>query len=226
MKKYKRTKNASVIVLLSGGIDSSACVQYYLKNGFSTSAIFIYYEQLPVKMEESSAKKICSYYNINLNTIRVNGPKYCKKVEIKGRNAIFVLLALMFYSKHVGIISLGIHSGTPYYDCTENFSNDIKNILNGYSNGQIRFEAPFLKWNKNKPNLCASVSSLATLCSNSVAICFCFIIHNIMVVRSNAPTSIVIPSKISSARPVNPPAILLNTSAPIMLAIMPPIHPQ
>ena len=148
MKKCKITKNTSVIVLLSGGIDSTACVQYYLKNGFSTSAIFIDYEQLPVKMEESSAKKICSYYNINLNTIRVNGPEYCKKVEIKGRNAIFVLLALMFYPKHVGIISLGIHSGTPYYDCTENFSNDIKNILNGYSNGKIRFDAPFLKWNK------------------------------------------------------------------------------
>lgn len=148
MKKCKRTKNASVIVLLSGGIDSSACVQYYLKNGFSTSAVFIDYEQLPVKMEESSAKKICSYYNIHLSTIRVNGPEYCKKVEIKGRNAIFVLLALMFYPKHVGIISLGIHSGTPYYDCTENFSNDIKNILNGYSNGKIRFDAPFLKWNK------------------------------------------------------------------------------
>ena len=148
MKKYKITKNTSVIVLLSGGIDSTACVQYYLKNGFSTSAVFIDYEQLPVKMEESSVKKICSYYNINLNIIRVNGPEYCKKVEIKGRNAIFVLLALMFYPKHVGIISLGIHSGTPYYDCTENFSNDIKNILNGYSNGKIRFEAPFLKWNK------------------------------------------------------------------------------
>jgi len=148
MKKYKRTKNTSVIVLLSGGIDSSACVQYYLKNGFSTSAVFIDYEQLPVKMEESSAKKICSYYNIHLSTIRVNGPEYCKKVEIKGRNAIFVLLALMFYPKHVGIISLGIHSGTPYYDCSENFSNDIRNILNGYSNGKIRFDAPFLKWNK------------------------------------------------------------------------------
>ncbi len=148
MKKFKIIKNTSVIVLLSGGIDSTACVQYYLKNGFSTSAIFIDYEQLPVKMEEYSAKKICSYYNIHLNTIRVNGPEYCKKVEIKGRNAIFVLLALMFYPKHVGIISLGIHSGTPYYDCTENFSNDIKNILNGYSNGKIRFEAPFLKWNK------------------------------------------------------------------------------
>lgn len=148
MKKRKITKKTSVIVLLSGGIDSSACVQYYLKNSFSTSAVFIDYEQLPVKMEESSAKKICSYYNIHLSIIRVNGPEYCKKVEIKGRNAIFVLLALMFYPKHVGIISLGIHSGTPYYDCTENFSNDIKNILNGYSNGKIRFDAPFLKWNK------------------------------------------------------------------------------
>ena len=47
-----------------------------------------------------------------------------------------------------GIIALGIHKGTPYYDCTEKFVKDINRILEGYTDGRVIFEAPFIKWNK------------------------------------------------------------------------------
>ena len=146
--KYQKIKDVCIIVLLSGGIDSTACIHYYLSQGFNTTGVFIDYGQLPVKREESSAKQIASYYDIKLDIVRFNCPKYYQYGEIKGRNAIFILTALLFYPKHIGIISLGIHSGTPYYDCTEIFATDMQNLLNGYTNGKIKFEAPFLEWNK------------------------------------------------------------------------------
>jgi len=147
-KPHKKIKDVSCIVLLSGGIDSTACVHYYLNQRFNTGALFVDYGQLPIKREEQSAKQIASYYDIKLDIVRLHPTKYHEYGETKGRNAFFILTALLFYPKHVGIISLGIHSGTPYYDCSESFVKDISKILNGYTDGRVNLDAPFLKWNK------------------------------------------------------------------------------
>ena len=47
-----------------------------------------------------------------------------------------------------GLISMGIHSGTNYYDCSEAFLREINRILEGYSDGRVVLAAPFLKWDK------------------------------------------------------------------------------
>ena len=148
LTEQRKSKDVSIIVLLSGGIDSAACVHYYLSQGFNTTGLFIDYGQLPAEREKSSAKQVASYYDIKLDIVGFSGRKYYQCGEIKGRNAIFILTALLLYPTLVGIISLGIHSGTPYYDCTETFVKDMKNVLNGYMDGKVRFDAPFLKWNK------------------------------------------------------------------------------
>jgi len=136
------------IVLLSGGIDSTACIHYYLTQGFNTNAVFIDYGQITFEKELESAKKIAAHYKINLDIIILRNSTKFSQGEIKGRNAFLIFSVLLNYPNFQGILSLGIHSGTPYYDCSKNFINDITEILNGYTNGEIILDTPFLTWDK------------------------------------------------------------------------------
>ena len=56
-----------VLVLLSGGIDSSACLVFYLTQGFSVSALFVDYGQVSKGREESAASAMCAHYGVPLN---------------------------------------------------------------------------------------------------------------------------------------------------------------
>ena len=136
------------IVLLSGGIDSTACIYYYLSQGFNVKSIFFDYGQIAKEKELISAKNVAAHYKIELNHYVFSLPKTFFQGEIKGRNAFFVFTTLLYNPQFQGIISLGIHSGVPYYDCSESFAEEIKKILDGYTNGQVVMDAPFLKWDK------------------------------------------------------------------------------
>lgn len=135
------------MVLLSGGIDSTACIHYYLNQGFYVESIFIDYGQMARKKEFESAKNIASYYRIKLDHYEFSA-QILNQDEIKGRNAFLVLSTLVTHPEFNGILSLGIHSGVAYYDCSESFIKDINKILEGYTGGRIMLDAPFLRWNK------------------------------------------------------------------------------
>lgn len=47
-----------------------------------------------------------------------------------------------------GRLSLGIHAGTPYYDCSSSFLTDVQRLLDGYFGGTVRVEAPFVEFTK------------------------------------------------------------------------------
>lgn len=137
-----------VVVLLSGGIDSTACINYYLNQGFDVKAAFIDYGQISSKKEFQSAKNIAEYYKISLDRFIFKNSRIYSEGEIKGRNAFFILAVILKYSEFSGIISLGIHSDVHYYDCSKNFLKDIKRLLDGYTDGGVALDAPFLKWDK------------------------------------------------------------------------------
>ncbi|EKF85855.1 7-cyano-7-deazaguanine synthase [Methanobacterium formicicum] len=140
------TKN--VLVLFSGGIDSTACINYYLKLGFDVKAVFIDYGQITSKKEFQSAKNIAEYYKISLDNFIFKNSKIFSQGEIKGRNAFFIFALLLNHAEFSGILSLGIHSSVYYYDCSEKFLKDIQKVLDGYTDGRIVLDAPFLKWDK------------------------------------------------------------------------------
>jgi len=143
-----KERNTSCLVLLSGGIDSAACICYYLIHGFHIKGVFIDYGQIARKKELTSANNIASYYGIELDHHMFSTSQILSQGEIKGRNAFLVLATLLTYPMFRGIISLGIHSGVPYYDCSEPFVKQINKILDGYAGGQVILDVPFLKWNK------------------------------------------------------------------------------
>lgn len=138
----------SVIVLFSGGIDSAACICYYLSQKFKVIPVYINYGQKSYLMEITSAKKIASFYNLDLKElIFVNGCSY-EKGEIQARNAFFLISTALSFPGYTGIISLGIHSGTRYYDCSVSFITDMVRIFDGYFDGRVKIDAPFLNWSK------------------------------------------------------------------------------
>lgn len=141
-------RKLTAVVLLSGGIDSAACVRYYLDLGFRLRGLFIDYGQRARDNEGESAVKIANYYGIPLDRLSLSPVKHFGPGEIRGRNAFLIIAALLFYPKFKGILSIGIHSGTPYYDCSGQFIRDIATIIDAYTGGEVRIDAPFLTWDK------------------------------------------------------------------------------
>jgi len=139
-----------VLVLLSGGVDSSSLVHYHLSRGDKVNAIFFDYGQPSCKREFQSAKAVSEYYGIKLRRVNFGFTIHSQEGEFYCRNALFILAACSFIKNSASFISIGIHSGTPFYDTTPAFINDIQLMLDGYFGGIIRIIAPFLNFSKDQ----------------------------------------------------------------------------
>jgi len=143
------SKSSKVLLLFSGGIDSTACIQYYLDLDYSVTPLFIKFNQQSEKHEFNSAKKICNHYELNLHEVKVVSETEYKSGEIIGRNLMLVANALINVRDN-DIIALGIHYGTGYYDCSETFIISVNHIFAESTNGTVRIDTPFLKWSKKQ----------------------------------------------------------------------------
>jgi len=138
------------LVLLSGGVDSSCCVAFYRRLGYDVRGVFVDYGQPVNQKEEQSAKAIADHYSISVDIIRCSGPSVDFHGEISGRNAFLVFAALLYVPQLTGLLALGIHAGTEYYDCSEHFAYAVNDILSGYRNGAAVLATPFLNWTKHE----------------------------------------------------------------------------
>lgn len=138
-----------VLVLLSGGIDSTACVEYYLSRGHKVSALYIDYGQPYCAQEKAAASSIADYFKIHLRQLSITSLSFAEGY-IPSRNAVLLCLALMVSSDEVNLIALGIHADTPYVDCSPDFVQLMQNVFNLYGQGRTRIGAPFLTWTKNE----------------------------------------------------------------------------
>jgi 7-cyano-7-deazaguanine synthase len=135
-------------VLLSGGVDSTACVAYHLSRNSPVSAVFIDYGQSAAISEYRAAKAVSAHYKINLTKISISSRKKYGAGVIPGRNAFLLMLALMAFEGLGGLISIGVHSGTEYVDCSQHFIEHSQRIFDMYADGKIQISAPFLLWSK------------------------------------------------------------------------------
>lgn len=136
------------IVLLSGGIDSSCCLAFYRQAGHEVAGVFVDYGQPVREREEHSATAIAHHYSIPLHVIRSEGPAQISEGEIAGRNAFLVFAAFLHLPPRRGLIALGVHAGSLYYDCSEHFIAHLNALLSGYSDGKVSVAAPFVEWSK------------------------------------------------------------------------------
>lgn len=140
----------NAIVLLSGGLDSAACVRHHLDRGLSVACVHVDYGQAAARPEAMCASNLANLFQVPLVKVKFSAGAEFGAGEILGRNAFLVTAALMTSKIATGVISLGIHAGTRYYDCTTGFLSTIDRLVAEYTDGRLRVVAPFISWSKKQ----------------------------------------------------------------------------
>lgn len=143
-----KSEKKYALLLLSGGMDSAACLDFLTSNSFKVTCLFVNYGQLALKYERIFAKKIAKYYDAEFKEIDISEIKIKKTGYIQGRNLLLYSVALIRAEFKKGIISSGIHKGTSYSDCSPLFHEKVQEIYDIYTDGRIRTFSPFAEWNK------------------------------------------------------------------------------
>lgn len=142
--------NRTAIVLMSGGVDSTACAYFLQNQGFSVRGVFLDFGQLASVQERKALEKIKKKLDIEIDVVCVENLGGMGDGELIGRNA-FLIFTVLFLSKiESGILVIGVHSGTDYYDCSIGFINKIKILVEESTSGRVTVSAPFLKWTKGQ----------------------------------------------------------------------------
>ena len=142
--------STQVNLLLSGGIDSTAALFYYKKKGYQVNTYFIHYGHAVNDVEYEHAKVVSKHYDTKLNILKFIGVSYSEEYEITGRNAFLILSVLMADQTYKGLISTGIHKGSTYYDCGENFLITMRTLVDGYTGGSVQLDFPFFEMTKSE----------------------------------------------------------------------------
>lgn len=145
----KNTNQLPIHLLLSGGVDSTACIKYYLQKHYKVQPLYVDYGQPNAKSELKAAKSISDFYNLALEKV-VIGTKSIPEGYVRGRNAVLLLVAFMHCSFDKGIVAIGIHSGTDYQDCSKEFVQLMQQTYSLYEDGSISIDAPFINWSKSE----------------------------------------------------------------------------
>ena len=145
----KTLLDKKIALLLSGGVDSTALIQYYKDQGANISAYFINYNQDSIESENISVEKIVKYFNIPLRKISLGYKIKKNNFEYTMRNSLFINIVASTIEEDVDIIAMGIHNGTDYYDCSKKFISTMQDILDGYFKGKVNIDVPFIDWYKN-----------------------------------------------------------------------------
>jgi 7-cyano-7-deazaguanine synthase len=144
----KNEGNASALVLLSGGMDSTACIHFLQNQHFQVTAFHIQYGQPASLIEMERSQEIAEYFNVPLKICQVHAATHLTDGEVQGRNAFLIFNALALAEQTNGIIAIGIHSGTNYYDCSLPFFKKIFTLVSESTNGRVLLLAPFIEWTK------------------------------------------------------------------------------
>ncbi len=137
-----------VVVLLSGGVDSAAVVAHFCAVHHDVVALHVDYGQPARVSEWAAARRVAQHYRVPVTRARAAAGLVACHGEYPCRNALLVTLAAGRLARAPHIIALGIHAGSPYYDCTPAFLADMQRILDGQFGGVVQLEAPFLSATK------------------------------------------------------------------------------
>ena len=144
------TRPHHCLVLVSGGVDSAACVDFYLRQQFTVGGLHVTYGQPSARQEITAAHALATHFAIPLTHITLTGAVAKPDGQVLGRNAFLLFTALGELDVNAGVIALGVHAGTPYYDCSANFMASVQTVVDGQCNGSVQVAAPFLDWTKRQ----------------------------------------------------------------------------
>lgn len=142
------TSARKVLVLLSGGLDSSTCVAFYRRKKIDIATLFFDIGQPAAKQERLAARRIARHYRTKHRELGLQGASRKQTGETQARNGLFVLAALMEAGTSADTIALGIHAGARYYDSTPAFMSAMHALVAAYTDGKVRAAAPFVDMSK------------------------------------------------------------------------------
>ena len=143
------TAAETLLVLASGGVDSSTLLWLLAEQDLSPVALFVNYGQAAAKAESAAVARVCKAVGAPLRNVRYSGMSFGSG-EIRGRNAYLLHTALIEFPASSGVVALGIHAGTGYADCSPEFVDVMQRSYDFHTGGEVTVAAPFLDWTKEQ----------------------------------------------------------------------------
>ena len=132
------------LILLSGGIDSSVALAVAAsRESTRLAALFIDYGQATAGAEAVSSANIARHYGVPHHRLELHGLRFSGG-EIPGRNAFLLHAAMLAVGRIPCVVTIGVHAGTPYRDCTEDFLDVMRRSYEFHSGGTLTLAAPFI----------------------------------------------------------------------------------
>lgn len=130
-------------ILLSGGLDSVACLSFALERGESVDALHVQYGQAATIEELRAAEAVCEHYKVSLRVIALGKPYGSTAGYMPGRN-LLLLSAALTQKLEPGLLYFGFHLDTSYPDCGAAFIDASQRIVDIYHAGAVQLFAPFI----------------------------------------------------------------------------------
>jgi len=161
---------SSVVLLFSGGLDSTVALTYYLKLGWDVTALTFRYPSKHNNAEQKAAMRIVAYYwdrGIKFNQLRWEAVKVPKKLFegaesslltgttggtsmiVPGRNLLFIAMAnVIAVSRGIPGVAIATNLSDPadFPDCTPDFLNSADGAMGAGYGTTLLF--PFGSWAK------------------------------------------------------------------------------
>jgi 7-cyano-7-deazaguanine synthase len=118
------------------------------QQGLSVSGLFVDFGQAAAHREREASTAMAKALDVDL-TVRSIGPSYALgEGELPGRNALLISLAVFELGQGPGLIGIGVHAGTRYYDCSVPFIEAMNGLVQEQTDSRIAVTAPFVTWSK------------------------------------------------------------------------------
>jgi 7-cyano-7-deazaguanine synthase len=139
----------TTLVLLSGGLDSAACAHLLASNGHQVEGLFVDYGQAALAREREASAAVAAHLNIPLRTRAIQPAPAQGAGELPGRNVLLISLGVFELGAAGGLVAIGVHAGTRYFDCSEPFIASIGRLVQEQTDGRTGVIAPLVAWTKS-----------------------------------------------------------------------------
>jgi 7-cyano-7-deazaguanine synthase len=146
------------LVLAGGGIDSTLCIHQLVRDGYSVRAFHIDYGQRASGFEWESVRHTARAVGIEADHITVSPAVSPSGPEVIGRNAALICIALLHARRSERLICVGVHAGTPFFDCSTAFIERIARLVAEQTDSRVRLIAPLVTL--SKPEIVARARAL------------------------------------------------------------------
>jgi len=144
------TRQVEATVLLSGGIDSAACARLLSTQRYRVRGLFVDYGQAAAQQERQAVTKLQDFLGIEVRIVETKSVNRFGAGELIGRNFFLISTAIFLGQARQGLVAIGVHGGTRYYDCSPSFIAQTNQLAQEHTGGSLSVIAPFLDWNKGQ----------------------------------------------------------------------------